>query len=374
MIPFNRPTQAPGQLDAVADVFRRGHLSGDGEYTSRASASLRELHCGSAVLLTTSCTDALELCAMLLHLQPGDEVIVPSFTFVSSANAFAIMGANIVFVDIDPKNLNISMEQVERALTHRTRAIVAVNYAGTPSLTDELVELARLKNVVIIEDNAHGLFGLDSEGRPLGTRSQLSTLSFHETKNITSGEGGAIVINDPELVDRAEILREKGTNRSRFFRGMVDKYTWVDVGSSYLLSEINAAVLVAQLDFRATVQERRGAAAQQYHETLVEWAQQHGHSLPQRLAGSPNHLFPILFRTAEVRTRFLAYTRERGVATTFHYIPLHSSPGGKRFGRAPFGCETSADVSDRLARLPLFSDITIPEVDTVIEVVSGFTV
>jgi dTDP-4-amino-4,6-dideoxygalactose transaminase len=372
MIPFNRPTVAPGQIDAVAQVFGSGHLSGDGEYTKRASESLRQIHGGSTVLLTTSCTDALELSALLLRIQPGDQVIVPSFTFVSSANAFAIFGADIVFVDIEPSTLNLNESQVERAITRRTRAIVAVNYAGTPAVTPTLVAMAKHHNLTIVEDNAHGLFGTDADENALGTQSNLSTLSFHETKNVTCGEGGALVINDPELVDRAEIIREKGTNRSRFFRGMVDKYTWVDFGSSYLLSEINAAVLFAQLEHRNVIQERRRQAAARYREHLNGWADAHGQSLMPRLPGCPDHLFPVLFHDPDTRTRFLQYTREKGVATTFHYIPLHSSPAGQKLGRVPFGCDEATNVSQRLARLPLFSDITDDEVQTIIDVVKGF--
>ncbi|MGB8858128.1 MAG: aminotransferase class I/II-fold pyridoxal phosphate-dependent enzyme, partial [Ilumatobacteraceae bacterium] len=246
MIPFNRPTIAPHQLEYVAAAFATHHLAGDGSFTKQAAAVLTELHRGATVLLTTSCTAALELSAMLLDLQPGDEVIVPSFTFVSSANAFAVMGARIVFVDIDPGTLNLDEAQVEAVMTDRTRAVVAINYGGVGSVTQSLIDIVTRKGAIIIEDNAHGLFG-SLDGKPLGTRSALSTLSFHETKNVTCGEGGALVINDPQLIERAEVLREKGTNRSRFFRGMVDKYTWIDVGSSYLLSDINAAVLLAQL-------------------------------------------------------------------------------------------------------------------------------
>ncbi len=374
MIPFNRPTIAPHQLDLVAEAFASGRLSGDGPFTKRAAEQLGGLHEGASVLLTTSCTAALELSALLLDLQDGDEVIVPSFTFVSSANAFAVMGACIVFVDISPTTFNIDEEQVAAAITSRTRAIVAVSYGGNVSVSPQLVALAATHGIVIVEDNAHGLFGRGN-GHPLGTQGQLSTLSFHETKNVTCGEGGALVLNDAQYFDRAEVIREKGTNRSRFFRGMVDKYTWIDAGSSYLLSEINAAVLCAQLDHSETIQQRRADAARSFRDELATWAANNGVGMPAVIPGteSPSHLFTLVLPDLAQRTRFLASTRELGVATTFHYIPLHSSPAGMRFGSAPFGCPVSSNISDRLARLPLFSDITCDEVDRIIETTTKFS-
>ncbi len=374
MIPFNRATIAPNQLELVSEAFESGHLAGDGRFTRRASELLSEVHRGSTVLLTTSCTAALELSALLLELEPGDEVIVPSFTFVSSANAFAVMGARIVFVDVDEVTLNLSVDEVAAAIGPRTRAIVAVNYGGVPSVTPALVQLADQHGVVIVEDNAHGLFGNDGS-QPLGTRAPLSTLSFHETKNVTCGEGGALVINDERFVERAEIIREKGTNRSRFFRGMVDKYTWIDVGSSYLLSDVNAAILSAQIEHRETIQSRRRRAARTYRTELLDWAASNGVVAPHGdpSPGLPDHLFPLLLPDLASRTRFLAHTRERGVATTFHYIPLHSSPAGERFGTAPSGCPVTTSVSERLVRLPLFSDITDHEVAQIIDVARSFS-
>lgn len=373
MIPFNRPTIAPRQLEYVGTSFDSHHLAGDGDFTKQAAAELSAIHEGSTVLLTTSCTAALELSAMLLELVPGDEVIVPSFTFVSSANAFAVMGARIVFVDIDPQTLNLDEAQVEAALTDRTRAVIAVNYGGIGSVSKGLVDMAARVGAIVIEDNAHGLFG-SSDGRPLGTVSALSTLSFHETKNVTCGEGGALVVNDDQFVERAEVLREKGTNRSRFFRGMVDKYTWIDVGSSYLLSDINAAILLAQLEFAETIQSRRVEAVGAYRSGLDGWASSNGVRLQAHPAGCapPAHLFCLLMPDLAERTRFLAFTREHGVATTFHYLPLHTSPAGRRFGSAPFGCPNSEDVSDRLVRLPVFSDISQAEIARVVEVVNEF--
>ena len=372
-IPFNRPTIAPNQLEYVSQSFTSGHLSGDGPFTARSSKILSELHNGSKVLLTTSCTSALELSALLLDLKEGDEVIVPSFTFVSSANAFVIMGAKIVFAEVEPETYSISTRTVEMLITPRTKAIVAVNYGGHPSVTEELVTLAAQHSIVIIEDNAHGLFAHD-EGTPLGTKSALSTLSFHETKNITCGEGGALVINDPTLIERAEIIREKGTNRSLFFRGMIDKYTWVDKGSSYLMSDINAAVLTAQLEHADVIQQRRHKAFQAYMEGLSDWANKIGAQLPHHLAREdrPAHLFPILMPSLESRTEFINFAREQEVFLTFHYVPLHHSPGGMKFGTTSENFECTQTISDSLVRLPLFSDMSNEDARHVIETLSQF--
>ena len=372
-VPFNRATVAPRQAEYVQEAFASGHLSGDGPFTKRASQHLSDLHNGSKVLLTTSCTSALELSALLLDLQPGDEVIVPSFTFVSSANAFVIMGATIVFAEIERETLSISAKTVEHLITPRTRAIVAVNYGGAPSVTAELVELASKHDIVIIEDNAHGLFG-SHDGQPLGTQAALSTLSFHETKNITCGEGGALVINDPTFAERAEIIREKGTNRSQFFRGMIDKYTWVDKGSSYLMSDINAAVLLAQLEHSNTIQQRRRSAYEFYINELTEWASDIGAILPHHLNDPerPFHLFPILMPDLKSRTDLINHAKAEGVGLTFHYVPLHLSPAGENFGRHDGDFTITTTVSDTLVRLPLFSDMDSQDTSRVTEVLLEF--
>jgi dTDP-4-amino-4,6-dideoxygalactose transaminase len=372
-VPFNRPTVAPQQLDYVNQAFSNGHLSGDGPFTARSSKMLSELHNGSKVLLTTSCTSALELSALLLDLEPGDEVIVPSFTFVSSANAFVIMGATIVFAEVEPDTFSISTRTVEKLITPRTKAIVAVNYGGHPSVTDELVALAKQHNIMIIEDNAHGLFAHDG-GSPLGTKAALSTLSFHETKNITCGEGGALVINDPSFIERAEIIREKGTNRSLFFRGMIDKYTWVDKGSSYLMSDINAAVLTAQLEFAQTIQKRRRNAFMTYMDSLGDWANSVGAELPHHLnrEDRPSHLFPILMPDLDSRTRLMEHAKASEVFLTFHYVPLHHSPGGKKFGASSGSFTTTERISDSLLRLPLFSDMNPHDINRVLDVLTKF--
>jgi dTDP-4-amino-4,6-dideoxygalactose transaminase len=373
-VPFNRPTIAPMQAAYVNEAFQSGHLSGDGPFTKRASQVLSDLHGGSKVLLTTSCTSALELAALLLDLQPGDEVIVPSFTFVSSANAFVIMGAQIVFAEVEPDTFSISTRTVEKLITQRTKAIVAVNYGGHPSVTDDLVALAAQHNIVIIEDNAHGLFASD-EGIPLGTKSALSTLSFHETKNITCGEGGALVINDPSLIERAEIIREKGTNRSLFFRGMIDKYTWVDKGSSYLMSDINAAILTAQLEHAEVIQQRRHQAFRLYMEGLSDWANKVGAQLPHHLAREdrPAHLFPILMPSLDSRTEIIEFAKTNNVQLTFHYVPLHHSPGGIKFGRTLDDLTLTQQISETLVRLPLYSDLKDKDTDSTLETISRFT-
>ena len=375
MIPFNHPTSAPSALDHLATAIASGKLSGDGPFTKRASEMLSALHDGAPVLLTTSCTHALEMSALLLHLQPGDEVIIPSFTFVSTANAFVLAGAVPVFVDIRPDTLCIDEEQVAAAVTERTRAIVPVHYAGVPANMQSLADTALQHGLSIIEDNAHGLFG-SSAGQPLGTFGALSTLSFHETKNVSAGEGGALVVNDPALLSRAEIIREKGTNRSRFFRGQVDKYTWVDVGSSYLPSELIAAMLVAQLEHAETVQARRGAIWRRYHAELADWASANDVTLP--LDGGDRtpsyHMYQVLLPDLAERTAFIQHLRDRGVMSVFHYIPLHSSPKGTEVGRTPLGCPVTDDVSDRLARLPLFTDMTEEQQSIAIEAIRSFAV
>ena len=374
-VPFNRPTIAPQQSAYVSEAFRGGHLSGDGPFTKKASEVLSDLHGDSKVLLTTSCTSALELSALLLDLQPGDEVIVPSFTFVSSANAFVIMGANIVFAEVERETLSISTKTVQHLITPRTKAIVAVNYGGAPSVTQELIDLAAAHNVMIVEDNAHGLFA-SHEGNPLGTQSALSTLSFHETKNITCGEGGALVINDPNLIERAEIIREKGTNRSQFFRGMIDKYTWVEKGSSYLMSDLNAAVLLAQLEHADIIQQRRRDAFVLYMVGLKNWADSIGATLSTHLHRDdrPFHLFPILMPNLNARTQLIDFAKKNDVFLTFHYVPLHQSPGGEKFGRYSDDFTNTQNISDTLVRLPLFSDMTTSDAVRVLETVKAFVI
>jgi dTDP-4-amino-4,6-dideoxygalactose transaminase len=366
-VPFNRPSLVGRELDYLRDAVERGHLSGDGYYTGRCRALLEEILGAPRVLLTTSCTHALEMAALLLDVRPGDEVIVPSFTFVSTVNAFVLRGATPVFADIRPDTLNLDEREVAARLSPRTRAILPVHYAGVACAMEPILAAAAERGAAVVEDNAHGLFGL-YQGRKLGTFGALSTLSFHETKNVFCGEGGAIVVNDPALVARAEILREKGTDRSRFFRGEVDRYTWVDVGSSYLPSDMLAAFLLAQLEERDAIQERRRRIWERYREELSPWAAGKGIRLPVVPPGcvQPYHLFYLLLPSLADRTRVLAHLKDRGVHAVFHYQPLHLSEMGRRFGGGPGDCPVTESVSDRLLRLPLFAALTEAEQGRVI--------
>jgi dTDP-4-amino-4,6-dideoxygalactose transaminase len=372
-IPFNRPELAGRELEYIADAVRRGHLSGDGEYTRRCHRALSELLGGAHVLLTTSCTHALELAALVLDVKLGDEVILPSFTFTSTANAFLLRGATPVFADIRPDTLNLDEAAVERRITPRTRAIVPVHYAGVGCEMEELLAIAEAAGTAIVEDNAHGLFGAYRR-QPLGTFGRLATLSFHETKNVICGEGGALVINDLSLLDRAEVLREKGTNRSRFFRGEVDRYTWEEVGSSYLPAEVIAAFLFAQLEARAALQRARAVVWQRYQKELTPWADGRGAALPcvPPHCEHPSHLFYLLMATAEQRDALIGHLGERGVQAVFHYLPLHLSPVGRRFGGRRGDCPVAESVSERLVRLPCFPGLREEEQARVVDAVRSF--
>lgn len=361
------------ELDYVADAVARGHVSGDGYYTKRCHELLLEILGAPKALLTTSCTHALEMTALLLEIKPGDEVIVPSFTFVSTVNAFVLRGARPVFVDVRPDTLNLDETLLASKMTARTRAIVAVHYAGVGCEMDEILRIAGAAEVPVVEDNAHGLFG-SYRGQPLGTFGVMSTLSFHETKNVSCGEGGALIVNDPALVARAEVLREKGTNRSRFFRGEVDKYTWTDIGSSYLPSDILAAFLLAQIEARDETQASRGNTWETYRNQLADWAVRRGVRLPVVPAHcvQPNHLFYLLLPSLEERQALIAHLKRRSVHAVFHYLPLHLSEMGQKLGGRKGDCPVTEDVSDRLVRLPLFSALTADEVRRVVDAVSEF--
>jgi len=371
-VPFNRPYTTGREAEFMADAVNRGHVSGDGHYTRRASSMLAEIADLKDVLLTTSCTHALEMSAILLDLQPGDEIIMPSFTFVSTANAFALRGARPVFVDIREDTRNIDESLIEAAITARTRAIVVVHYAGVACDMAAIDAIVRRHGLVLIEDNAHGLGGR-YRGQQLGTFGSMSTMSFHETKNIHCGEGGALAINDDALSDRAEIIREKGTNRSRFFRGQVDKYTWVDIGSSYLPSDLLAAFLTAQLEAFSEIQQQRMDIWNSYATRLAAWAEHVGFALPVIPADSqhPAHLFGMLTPSLASRTRFIEHMTAGGIRTVFHYVPLHSSPMGASWGpvrRLP----VTDDVSERLVRMPLFAGLTDIELDAVVQRATEF--
>lgn len=366
-IPFNRPSRASGDAAAIARALEGGHLSGDGPFTARCHEILSAAHGGARVLLTTSCTHALEMAAFLLNVGPGDEVIVPSFTFVSSANAFAIRGAVPVFADIDRETLGIDHRQLPSLITPRTKAIVVVHYAGVGCQMDVIAGIAREAGVAVVEDNAHGLFGR-FQGQPLGTFGALSTLSFHETKNFTCGEGGALVINDPALVERAEIVREKGTDRTRFHRGQVNKYEWVDLGSSYLPSEVLAAMLSAQLEERPMIQARRQQLWQAYASRLATWAELNGVGLPQVPPDREQayHMFYLLMPTEAYRQRLIEHLKAQGILAVSHYVPLHSSPIGRRYGGGQAHCPVTDAVASQLLRLPFFTQMTDAEQDEVI--------
>jgi dTDP-4-amino-4,6-dideoxygalactose transaminase len=372
-VPFNRPHVPERGYEYMRQAAADGHLSGDGPLTRRCHALLEQALGVGKALLTTSCTHALEMCALLLEVGPGDEVIVPSFTFVSTVNAFVLRGATPVFADVRPDTLNLDEGHVERLLTPRTRAVVPVHYAGVACEMEALLRLAGAHGAVVVEDNAHGLFGR-YRGRWLGSLGCLATLSFHETKNFSCGEGGALLINDGRFVERAEVLREKGTNRSRFFRGQVDKYSWVDVGSSYLPSELLAALLLAQLEARERIQERRRALWETYDGALRDWAHEQGVGLPHVPPGceQAHHMFYLLLPGLDDRQAFIAHMKARGIHSVFHYLPLHLSDMGRRFGGRPGDCPVTEAVSDQLVRLPFFYDLTEADQERVIQAAVGF--
>lgn len=365
-IPFNRPSRVGAELDYLRAASNSSHWSGDGSFSGRCHEILREITGAKKALLTTSCTHALEMSALLLDLAPGDEVIVPSFTFVSTANAFWVHGAKPVFVDVRPDTLNVDENLLEKSITSRTRAIVVVHYGGIACEMDAICAIASRHHLVVIEDNAHGLGGT-YKGRPLGSFGQFATLSFHETKNFTCGEGGALLINDDAFIQRAEIIREKGTNRSRFFRGEVDKYTWVDKGSSYLPSDLLAAVLCAQLERKDAIQEKRRQIWMRYWQNLENWAPSYGIRLPVVPAhcGCAWHLFYVLMPDESTRAKVIADLKARGILAVFHYQPLHLSDVGRRLGGRPGDCPVTENVSERLLRLPMFYALTLGEVDEV---------
>lgn len=372
-IDFNHPVLAGRELEYVSEAFRNGHISGDGAFTKKCHAYLEQALGVPKALLTTSCTHALEMMAILLEIGPGDEVILPDFTFVSTVNAFVLRGARPVFVDIRPDTLNLDETRLEAAITPRTKAIVPVHYAGVGCEMDAILEIAGRHGIPVVEDNAHGLFGR-YKGRYLGTFGVMAAQSFHETKNFSCGEGGALLINDPRYIERAEIIREKGTNRSRFFRGQVDKYTWVDIGSSYLPSDVLAAFLFGQLEQREKIQSHRRRVWETYYSGLADWAQTNGIGLPfvPAYVEQAWHMFYLLLPDLETRQRFIQHLRARGVYAVFHYLPLHLSEMGRRFGGQPGDCPVTESVSDRLVRLPFYNDLTEEDQQFVIEAAREF--
>ena len=374
-IPFNRASCAGNEMRYIADAIASNQISGDGTYTTRCQTLLEELVAVPTALLTTSCTHALELAALLLDLQPGDEVIVPAFTFVSSINAFVLRGARPVFIDIRPDTLNLDERPLDALITPRTKAILVMHYAGIACEMDPILAVARQRGVSVVEDNAHGLFAR-YRGRNLGTFGTFAAQSFHETKNFSCGEGGALLINDSAYVERAEILRQKGTDRSRLSRGQVDKYTWVDLGSSYSISDLLAAFLLAQLEQRDAIQSARRRIWERYAAELHDWADANGIRLPvvPPHCEQPFHIFYLLLPSLGARQRLIEHLRQRGILAVFHYLPLNISAMGQRLGGRPGQCPVTENVSDRLLRLPLYVELEGAEQDEVLQALLDFRI
>ncbi len=371
MIPFNKPYMTGKELWYIAQAHGLGHLAGDGAYSRQCSLWLERTTGSRRALLTHSCTAALEMAAILADIGPGDEVIMPSYTFVSTANAFVLRGGVPMFVDIRPDTLNIDETKIEAAITPRTKAIVPVHYAGVACEMDRIMDIARRHDLLVIEDAAQGLLST-YHGRPLGSIGHLGALSFHETKNIISGEGGALLVNDLELVERAEIIREKGTNRSQFFRGQVDKYTWVDVGSSYLPGEIIAAFLYAQMEEAHGITDRRLALWSRYHEHLA--APEAAGCLRRPLVPAPcrhnAHMYYLLLPDLAARTAFIARLKDDGIHCVFHYVPLHSAPAGRRYARTHGELQVTDGMADRLVRLPLWVGLEEQQAEVIEKVIA----
>ena len=369
-IPFNRPSTVGKEFEYIEHAIRRGQLSGDGHYTHKCNAQIEQLTGAHKALLTHSCTAALEMAAILCDLSPGDEVIMPSFTFVSTANAVVLRGAVPVFVDIDPNTLNIDPACVQDAVTDKTKAIFAVHYAGYPADMDALAAIARAHDLILVEDAAQAL-GSTYKGRLAGSLGDMATFSFHETKNLISGEGGALTLNRPDLVQRAEIIREKGTNRSRFLRGEVDKYTWVDLGSSFLPGELVSAFLYAQLEQSEAILARRQALFQRYYDAFAahdDVGRVRRPVVPAHTTGN-GHMFYLMMRDRGDRDACIAHLRSKSINAVFHYVPLHPAPAGLRYSRTHGELPMTDDTSDRLLRLPMFYALE----DQISEVIAAVT-
>jgi dTDP-4-amino-4,6-dideoxygalactose transaminase len=374
-IPFNSPCFLGNEQRYIAQSIASGHVSGDGHFSRLCHQFLEEKLGSKKALLTTSCTHALEMSALLLDLSQDDEVIIPSFTFVSTANAFVIRGARPIFADIRADTLNLDESLLERHVTKKTKAIVPVHYAGVGCEMDKIIEFANAHKLIVVEDNAHGLFG-KFRGKYLGTFGAMATQSFHETKNFQCGEGGALLINDARYISRSEIIREKGTDRSRFFRGQIDKYTWVDVGSSYLPSDILAAFLYGQFECWSQVQTARKAIWHNYAQGLRDWASANGVRLPfvPGHVEQSFHMFYLIMPTAGSRDDLIAYLERMGIKAVYHYLPLHLSTMGQRFSKKIGECPVTEDVSDRLVRLPFYNRLSAEDQAFVISAVTRFEV
>lgn len=373
MIDFNRPAFVGKEMDYIRDAVNRGMLCGDGIYTKKCSRWIEERFKVKHTLLTTSCTHALEMAAYLAGIEEGDEVIMPSYTFVSTADAFVLRGAKIVFVDIRPDTMNIDEQLIEQAITPRTKAIVPVHYAGVACEMDKIMKLALKYNLKVIEDAAQGVDAF-YKGRALGTIGDFGCYSFHETKNYTMGEGGALLFQKDEYLEKAEILREKGTDRSKFFRGQVDKYRWMDYGSSYLPSELNAAYLYAQLEEADRISSKRREIYDYYHRNLKGLAEEGKIEQPfvPDTCTHNAHMYYLKVRDMEVRTRLLKYLRKNEIISVFHYVPLHSSPAGLRFGRFAGEDIYTTRESERLLRLPMFYNLDMEQVKRIVDVLVAF--
>ncbi|MCR5677795.1 MAG: dTDP-4-amino-4,6-dideoxygalactose transaminase [Agathobacter sp.] len=373
MIPFNIPPYVGKEEEYIKEAIASKKICGDGAFTKKCNAFLEEYTGTTKALLTTSCTHATEMAAILADIQPGDEVIMPSYTFVSTADAFVLRGAKAVFVDIRPDTMNIDENLIEDAITEKTKAIVPVHYAGVACEMDKIMEIAKRHNLLVIEDAAQGV---DSKykGKSLGTMGDYGCFSFHETKNLSMGEGGALLIRDQKNVERAEIVREKGTNRAKFFRGQIDKYTWVDAGSSYLPSELNAAYLYAQLENIHEIQNNRMNSWNYYYELLSPLAQQGKIELPVIPEGCEHnaHMFYIKAKDLEERTALSAFLKENDITASFHYIPLHSAPAGEKFGRFHGEDVYTTKESERLLRMPMYYGLKKEEIEYVCDKVKAF--
>ncbi len=372
-IPFNRVDLQGKELEYINKVIQKGHISGDGEFTLKCNELLENTLQIKKSLITTSCTHALEMASILLNIKEGDEVIVPSFTFVSTINAFTIRGAKPIFVDIRKDTLNMDESFIKKVITNKTKAIVPVHYAGVGCEMDIISKISKDYDIPIIEDNAHALFG-KYNNKYLGTFGTFATQSFHETKNFSCGEGGALIINDSKFIERAEIIREKGTNRSKFFRGQVDKYTWTDIGSSYLPSEILSAFLFAQLEKRESIQSKRKNIWEYYYKNLFEWAKENKIQLPivPENCEQSYHMFYLLMPSLERRQAFINHLNQNNIKSVFHYTPLHSSSMGMKFGYKEEDLPVTNKISDTLVRLPFYNDISNKELDKILNIIQNF--
>ena len=372
-IPFNIPPYVGTEDKYIQEVISNRKICGDGEFTKKCNTKLEEITGTKKALITTSGTSALEMAAILADIQPGDEVIMPSYTFVSTANAFVLRGAKIVFVDIRPDTMNIDETLIEDAITEKTKAIVPVHYAGVACEMDTICDIAKRHNLIVIEDAAQGVMSW-YKGKALGSIGDYGCYSFHETKNYSSGEGGAVLVNHSKYVERAEIIREKGTNRTKFFRGQVDKYTWVDIGSSYLQSELNCAYLYAQIENPDIINNNRMKSWNLYYELLKSLAENGYLELPIVPEGCTHnaHMFYIKVKDLSERTKMLSYLKENGIGAVFHYIPLHSSPAGQQFGRFQGEDRYTTKESERLLRLPMFYGLKNEEISNIAEKINEF--